>query len=353
MAQADRPARGGQAARPMRGASFALAGLVACAACAAIVLWLRPAGSSPAPAGAVAAGPAAGVPGAAGGAPDAAVPLPAALPGALAGSHAPRLPLAAGGRLARTRAVRDFFDYCLTAQGELTPAALDALVRREIAAQLDGSPAQAEALDVWRRYRAYFDALAQLPADGAVLGNKLDPAAMQLALDQRAALADRTLGEWAEPFFGDEQRRQRHDLERIRIANDTTLSPEQKAARLAALDAQLTPDERAQQAALHAQQDAVTKIADLQKAGATPDQMRAQIAQTLGPEAAARAAQMQQDDDAWQTRYRAYAVERDRIAAQGLAPQDRDARIAQLRQQTFTSPGEAIRAASLDRGAGG
>ncbi|MGS1022459.1 lipase secretion chaperone [Burkholderia glumae] len=352
MTTGDRAARGGRSAWPRRGASFALAAAVAVASCAAIALWLRPAGPAPAPAAAGAAAPA-GRPGTASGAADAAAPLPVALPATLAGSNAPRLPLGADGRLARTRAVRDFFDYCLTAQGDLTPAALDVLVRREIAAQLDGSPAQAEALDVWRRYRAYFDALGKLPGDNAVLGDKLDPTAMQFALDQRAALADRTLGEWAGPFFGDEQRRQRHDLERLRIANDASLSPEQKAARLAALDAQLTPGERAQQAALQAQQDAVKKIADLQKAGATPDQMRAQIAQTLGPEAAARAAQLQQDDDAWQSRYRAYAAERDRIAAQGLAPQDRDARIAQLRQQTFTAPGEAIRAASLDRGAGG
>ncbi|MEK6349394.1 MAG: lipase secretion chaperone [Burkholderia sp.] len=314
----------------------------------AIVFWLMP---PPVPHGSAgAAGPAAvaAAPAAASDAPGA---LAASLPSALVGSQGPRLPLDAGGRLARTRAVRDFFDYCLSAQSQLSPAALDALVRREIAAQLDGSPAQPEALDVWRRYRAYFDGLARVPGGGAVLGDKLDPAAMQLALDQRSDLANRTLGEWAAPFFGDEQRHQRLDLERIRIARDPSLNDAQKAARLAALDAQLTPDERARRDALQAHQDAVAKIAALQQSGATPEAMRAQILQTLGPDAAARAAQLQRDDDAWQARYRAYAAERDRIAAQVQAPQDRDARIAQLRQQTFTAPGEAIRAAALDRAA--
>ncbi|WP_186018068.1 lipase secretion chaperone [Burkholderia gladioli] len=343
MVRSDRPVR---AARAGRVALFAASGFVAAGA---IAWWLLPPGGEPRhdAAAVVASATVAASDGQVG----EAAPLAATLPASLAGSSAPRLPLDAGGRLARTRAVRDFLDYCLSAQHDLTPAGLDALVRREIAAQLEGSPAQQDALDAWQRYRAYFDGLARLPGGGSVLGDKLDPAAMQLALEQRATLASRTLGEWAEPFFGEEQRRQRLDLERIRIARDPALSDEQKAARLAALDTQLTPAERAQQAAIRAQQDAVSKIAAMQQAGATPEQMRAQLAQALGPEAAARAAKLQQDDDAWQGRYQAYAAERDRILAQGLSPDDRDARIAQLRQQTFTEPGEAIRAASLDRGA--
>ncbi|WP_414441569.1 lipase secretion chaperone [Burkholderia sp. 22PA0106] len=328
-------------------ALYAACGL---AASGAIVFWLVPPAPQEQAGGAGAQAAVAGAPPDASGVP---ATLAASLPSALAGSQAPRLPLDAGGRLARTRAVRDFFDYCLSAQSQLTPAALDTLVRREIAAQLDGSPAQSDALDVWQRYRAYFDGLARLAGGGAVLGDKLDPAAMQLALDQRSDLANRTLGEWAAPFFGDEQRHQRLDLERIRVARDPSLNDAQKAARLAALDTQLTPAERARRDALQAQQDAVTAIAALQQSGATPDAMRAQIAQTLGPEAAVRVAQLQRDDDAWQAKYRAYAAERDRIAAQAQAPQDRDAQIAQLRQQTFTAPGDAIRAAALDRAAPG
>ncbi|MEK7988909.1 lipase chaperone, partial [Burkholderia contaminans] len=67
--------------------------------------------------------------------PDAAPrPAPAAsdvaLPASLAGSRAPRLPLGPDGHLAKAHAVRDFFDYFLLAQHDLTPAALDALVAR-------------------------------------------------------------------------------------------------------------------------------------------------------------------------------------------------------------------------------
>ncbi|KVN41730.1 lipase chaperone [Burkholderia pyrrocinia] len=285
----------------------------------------------------------------------AAAPLPpdaasAGLPSSLAGSSAPRLPLDPGGHLAKARAVRDFFDYCLSAQSDLSTAALDALVAREVAAQLDGTVAQVEALDVWHRYRTYLAELAKLPAAGGV-ADKSDIGAVELALDQRASIARRALGEWNEPFFGAEQWRQRYDLARLKIAQDRTLTDAQKAERLAALDQQLPPDARAERQRVAQQQAAIAQIAQLQKSGATPDAMRAQLTQTLGPEVAERVARMQQDDDAWQRRYADYAAQRAQIVALGLTPQERDAEIAALRQRVFTKPGDAVRAASLDRGA--
>ncbi|TCW85397.1 lipase secretion chaperone [Burkholderia sp. SRS-46] len=274
----------------------------------------------------------------------------AGLPSPLAGSSAPRLPLEPGGHLAKARAVRDFFDYCLTAQSDLSAAALDALVAREIAAQLDGTVAQGEALEIWRRYRVYLAELAKLPAAGAV-ADKSDIDTLQLALDQRASIARRALGDWNEPFFGAEQWRQRYDLARLKIARDPTLTDAQKAERLAALEQQLPPEARAERQRVAQQQAAIAQIAQLQKSGATPDAMRAQLTQTLGPEVAERVARMQQDDDAWQRRYTDYAAQRAQIVAQGLTPQERDAEIAALRQRMFTKPGDAVRAASLDRGA--
>lgn len=279
-----------------------------------------------------------------------AAPASIGLPAPLAGSSAPRLPLGPGGHLAKVRAVRDFFDYCLTAQSDLSATALDALVAREIAAQLDGTVAQAEALDVWHRYRTYLVELAKLPDAGGV-ADKSDTTALQLALDRRASIAYRTLGAWSEPFFGAEQWRQRYDLARLKIAQDRTLTDAQKAERLAALDQQLPPGERVERQRVAQQQAAIAQIAQLQKSGATPDAMRAQLTQSLGPEAAERVARMQQDDAAWQSRYADYAAQRAQIDAAGLAPQDHDAQVAALRRRFFTKPGDALRAASLDRGA--
>ncbi|QDQ81607.1 lipase secretion chaperone [Paraburkholderia megapolitana] len=280
-----------------------------------------------------------------------------ALPDSLQGSSPPRLPLEAGGHLAHSRAVRDFFDYFLSATSERSAQALDALVRRYIKIQLEGTPAADEAVDAWQRYTAYRIALDQLPQPAATPGGKLDLDAMQLVLDERSLLASRVLGEWSAPFFGTELQRQRNDLARLRIASDPSLSAADKAARLAALDAALNaalpPAERAMRERVQQQQSSIDAIAQMQKQGTSLDAMRAQVTQTLGPQAAARVVQMEQDEQAWQTRYADYAVQRAQIDQRGLAPQDRDAQIAQLRQRFFTRPGDALRAASLDRGAGG
>jgi lipase chaperone LimK len=276
-----------------------------------------------------------------------------ALPPSLDGSSPPHLPTDGHGHLARTRAVRDFFDYFLTTQNEIPAATLDALVRRQIAAQLDGTPAADEAISVWQRYSAYLTALAQVPQNSPAQGGaKLDLDALQLSLDQRDALGARLMGEWNEPFFGAESQQQHTDLARLRIASDGSLSGAQKTARLAALDAALPPETRAAHERARQQQAALDAIGQAQKQGGSLDTMRAQITQTLGPEAAQRVVQMQQADDAWQARYADYSSQRAQIDKQDLPPQQRDAQIAQLRQQFFTNPSDAMRAASLDRGSG-
>lgn len=276
-------------------------------------------------------------------------------PVSLAGSSPPRLPTDGRGHLLHSRAVRDFFDYFLTAQSEMSGHALDALVRRQIAAQLDGTAAAAQAVDVWQRYNAYLNALAQQPQAPAQaqISGKADFDALQLALDQRDTVGARWLGEWDAPFFGAQAQRQHTDLARLRIAADQTLTDEQKAARLTMFDAALSPEERAARERSRQQQTAIDAIAQAQKTAAPPDALRAQITQTLGPEAAERVVQMQNDDAAWHAKYTDYAGRRTQIEQQDLPQPQRDAQIAQLRQQVFANPGDALRAASLDRGAGG
>ncbi|WP_274389447.1 lipase secretion chaperone [Paraburkholderia tagetis] len=277
---------------------------------------------------------------------------PDRLPAALAGTNAPRLPTDGRGHLARDPQVRLFFDYCVSAQTDLGETGLDGFVAREIAAQLDGTAAQAEALAVWQRYQAYRSALAQLPepvAGGAANAAQIDIDALRNTLAQRSALASRELGEWSEPFFGAQFASQRHEVERLAISLDTHLTGAEKEARLVALDQQLPAAERKLREQAEAQGAALAQISALQDAHATPDRMRSDLTPVLGAEAAARVAQMQQDDDAWRAKYAAYASQRAQIEAAQTAGAARDASIAQLRERIFTEPGEALRAASFDR----
>ncbi|MEA3118675.1 MAG: hypothetical protein QOI13_1945, partial [Paraburkholderia sp.] len=289
-----------------------------------------------------------------------AVPAPGEppLPLSLSGSVAPRLPLDTRGRLAQTRAVRDFFDYFLAAQHEMSGAALDSMVQRAIASQLDGTAAQADALDLWRRYSAYRDAVTrtaplQAPeeANGASRGSELD--AMQSALAQRASIAGSALGAaWSEVFFGREWRRANYDLARMRVTTDSSLTDAPKAARLEALAQLLPRDERAALERDANLQVSVEAIAALQTRGLPAEELRVATTQALGVAVAERVMQMQKEDFAWRERYEGYVAQRARIDAMGLTPAERDAQIAQLRERAFATAGERLRAASWDMRSG-
>jgi lipase chaperone LimK len=277
-----------------------------------------------------------------------------ATPTSLAGTDIPTLPVDAGGHLAHTRQVREFFDYYLTAQHETAPSTLDLMVKDSIATQLGRKPAAAEAADLWQRYRAYLAAIAQLPAPPGQPGKGPDIEAITQSLNQRMQLADRYLGQggWSDVFFGDQLKRQRNDLERLRINADTSLTASEKAARLAQLDAQLPPDERALRKRSQQQDAAITRVMALQAQGASIDDIRNQVAQTMGSEAADRAVQMEQTRQDWQARYAQYAEQRAQIDQQTLPLAQHDALIAQLRQRFFSSTSELTRAAAFDRAAG-
>jgi lipase chaperone LimK len=278
-----------------------------------------------------------------------AMAVPDSLPASLDGSLPPRLPIDARGHLGHKRAVREFFDYFLTSQGEVSPVALDALVRHQIARQLDGTAAAAEAWEVWQHYAAYRAAIEAPAHLAGAPDSQLDLDSLHLALEQRDAIGTRTMGEWSEPFFGAELQSRRTDLERLRIMSNALLSDAQKTTGLAALDATLSSEERAARERVEQRQASIDTIALLQKRSVSPEEMRAQITQALGPNVAERVVQMHMEENAWRAKYSDYVVQRTQIDRLGLSPGDHDARLLRLRQEFFGNGSAAMRAASLDR----
>ncbi|WP_232221414.1 lipase secretion chaperone [Burkholderia sp. WSM2232] len=264
----------------------------------------------------------------------------------------PLLPLDRQGRLLRTREVRDFFDYFLTARNERSTQKLDADVRQTIDAQLGDMPAHAEALAVWERYQVYRAALAQAEPSAIASGSRQSgPPAVQTSLEARARIAARVLGEWSTPFFGDELERSRYRIERMRIEQDQSLSDAEKAARLRSLEDTRSPEQRRE--ALREQQqaaslDMLTKLT----AQTSPDDNAPvrQIAQQFGEETARRFTQMRAAEGDWNSRYADYARERDMLRAQYADPVERRVRVEALRGRYFPAGSDASRAASLDDG---
>jgi lipase chaperone LimK len=271
-------------------------------------------------------------------------------PSALAGTTAPQLPLDSQGNLRRVSEVRDFFDYFLTARSQLSDTALYAQVTATIHAQLAGKPAESETVQLWEHYRAYLEALDALPANDkteAPAAATLDFDSIAKSIDQRERLASSKLGEWANVFFADEFSEQRYSLARARIMADTSLSAAQKASQLEALDQTLPPAKREALAREHRADAARHNVQQALQQGSSPETVHA-AAEQFGPEAAERAARFAQDERDWRERYTQYATQRAQIDAQNLAPEDRERQVTQLRQQFFSNPAEARRAAAFD-----
>lgn len=282
----------------------------------------------------------------------------AAPPPELADTQAPDgLHVDTHGYLIVEAANRLVFDYFLDVPASLPEAQRVAMAEAHLRAKLV-SPALAQAQSLLQRYLAYRKALA---AQGDADRNKpgIDQlqqrpemlATLRQRLASRAALRQQYLGtSVAQAWYGDEDAMNAAELERLAVMADTSLTPEQRAAKLAAIEANLPPPIQ------QARRDAAApiRIANAMdrwtKQGLTDAQMRQQLAaQGVSGIVADRLIQGNREEADWRNRYDAYARERDRINAfTGLSEADRTTQIAQLRQQTFTATNEAQRAQALD-----
>lgn len=261
------------------------------------------------------------------------------------------------GHLIVEAANRQVFDYFLDVPASLSEAQRVAMAQAHLRAKLV-SPALVEAQALLQRYLAYRQALAVQGGGGRSkptveqLQQRPDMlATLRQQLAARAELRRQVLGaDVAQAWYGDQDAIDAAELDRLAVVSDASLSPEQRAARLAAIEAGLPP--AVQQARREA--SAPVKLASAMDAwtrqGLTDAQIRQQLAaQGVDGIVADRLIRGNHEEADWRSRYDAYARERDRISrAPGLVEADRTAQITQLRAQTFTAPNELLRAQALD-----
>lgn len=247
--------------------------------------------------------------------------------------------LDAHGKLVPDRALRNLFDYLLTARGELT---LEQIKQRLAAAGeargLDTAQRAALAA-LFQRYLDYLDALPQVALPGS------DPDSLRRTYEARKALRRGVLGiEMAEGFFAEDEARDRYEIDAMAIRRDPALTPEARAKALADLRAQEAPPalrEIDQRSATVIDLDAETER--LRAAGASAAQIQALRERTVGSDAAQRLAELDAQRAQWQQRVDALRAERDRILADpSFAAADRQRQIDALIARDFTEP-EAVR----------
>lgn len=243
----------------------------------------------------------------------------------------------AAGRVVPDMAMRRLFDYHLSLIGERDPAQIRQLLQTYLQ-QHHGATQAAEALAYFDRYAAYLKRLADARIDAL--------ASPQDRFDKTVALRRELLGEaLATAFFADEEALGRLTLARMRIAGDTTLSADEKARRLAALDADAGYAQRqeADTASLVAAQDG-----ELARTHADPRQ-RAEAREALwGKDAAERLAKLDEERARWDARVADYLQARARIDADPrLSEAARAQARAALRAQRFDAT-EQRRIVSLE-----
>ncbi|KYF62691.1 lipase chaperone, partial [Sorangium cellulosum] len=230
------------------------------------------------------------------------------------------------------------FDHFLSATGEEPAAVIRARIVAAIRERAGGRAAE-QAIALLDRYLGYREA-----ASAELVAPEADPAARLAALREirRAHFGDAA----ATHLFGDEEREGEAAIAQARILADATLSPDERDARIAEVEATLPDDIReAREAAVRPLVQQAEEQA-LREAGASDEALHAHRVATVGAEAADRLAALDRQRAAWQERVDAFAGARASIEANVPDPEARREAEEALLAGAFT-PEERLRVRAI------
>lgn len=227
------------------------------------------------------------------------------------------------------------FDYYLAAVGERKLTEIRAEIERDLERELKPQAA-AQAKQILGRYLDYKQALVELERSPGVNGQSLDVIRTRLASIK--ALRSRFFSrQEEEALFGAADAMASQTLERLAIQQNTALTAEQKAARVAEVDARLTPEQRREREAPLQHLLLAAKVDAAKAQGASDAQIQQIRSESAGPAAAERLAALDREEADWRKRIDAYLAERSKLLANTqLAEVDRQAAVARLRQEKFS-----------------
>lgn len=263
-------------------------------------------------------------------------PEPAAFSPALKGTSPDGNLQVAGDTLTVTEDLRRLFDYYLSTYGQRDIAQIEAEIGRELDGKLPPAAAR-QAREVLKRYLDYKRALVELEKDPSIAGNSSASLHARLAAMQKVRArffnAQESLA-----LFGNEERDAVDVLARQEIRDNASLSPAERQAKLAALDAKLPPEALAARQAPVQHLALADAVAAAREKGATPEQVFHIRELSVGAEAAERLAVLDREEEAWRQRIQQYLADRTGIlkdAARNDA--QKESAIQQLRDARFNA----------------
>ncbi|MFL6659398.1 MAG: lipase secretion chaperone [Massilia sp.] len=221
------------------------------------------------------------------------------------------------------------FDYYLAGMGEKDLAAIRSEIERELARRLKPAAA-AQAKRLLANYLAYKEALVGLerslkPTTDLAAGARARLVGMQTLRQQYFTPAE------IAGLFGFSDAYDLDALARIDISSDTTLTPAQRAEKLAVLDSKLSPAMREEREAPTRVLRTEESVRKLREQGATDDEVYRLRAAAFSTEAASRLADLDREEANWKQRIGAYLAERAQL------PPGADALLQQVRNKYFSA----------------
>ena len=243
------------------------------------------------------------------------------------------------GNLQLDLALRDYFDYFLSAVDQ---AGLDASVEA-LLADAGGrlqEPALGQLVGLLGDYLEYKRASLALLQQPLGAHQQAQPQgqllALQQAFDSLAQLRRSHFSPGAvEALFGAEEAYARYTLDSLALIAREDLSEQGKAAAQERLREQLPAAMRASEERQSQAQMQLAQSERLWREGASEEQVRQSLALTYDPSTVERLLLEQRHERAWQQRYSAYREQLATLRSGGLSPADQQHEQQRLRQRLF------------------
>ena len=245
-------------------------------------------------------------------------------------------------QLVVTEGLRRLFDYFLSAIGEEDEAVIFARVESYIRHHTP-EPAASQAVAIFSKYVAYLKALPEIEKRygnlqlQATKNGELD---LNVVAQQRQDVAklrqqhfDKTT---ITAFFGAEDEYDDYSIAMVKINQDKQMSDAQKEAAkqdyISRMPDNATKANIAQQANLD---ELISRTEQLQAKGATAEELYNMRRELVGAPAAARLAQVDQQDAHFDQRFKQYQAQKQQLLSQNADKAQAQTQIHQIEQQLF------------------
>lgn len=245
-------------------------------------------------------------------------------------------------QLVVTEGLRRLFDYFLSALGEEEEAVIYARVESYIRSHTP-EPAASQAVTIFEQYVAYLKAIPTIEnryGNLQLQATKTGELDLNVVAQQKQDVAKLRQQhfdkETIKAFFGAEDEYDDYSLAMVKINQDKQLSDAQKEAARQDYISRM-PDNAiktniAQQANLN---ELITRTEQMQAKGATAEELYNMRRELVGAPAAARLAQVDQQDADFDQRFKQYQTQKQQLLSQNADKVQAQTQINQIEQQLF------------------